>query len=137
MLNQLRERKISKHDQSTTGESEQSLSDQLFAAESQLQTYSNSSLTYDWTLSYRKWCKWDEVENLNEKIQSQKLQYDKSGKEAPFMGHSHDHAEERKIFEMEEKKKVQFCEKHRSLGNYLFEEGNIIKATEQYQLVFF
>jgi hypothetical protein len=43
--------------------------------------------------------------------------------------------QERKMFNMPEEEKIKFCERHRVLGNYLFEEGLLPKAAEQYQTV--
>ena len=52
-----------------------------------------------------------------------------------FMGHCNDHSEERRFFELPESEKLKYCEDHRVLGNYLFSEGMLPKAAEQYQLV--
>lgn len=43
---------------------------------------------------------------------------------------------ERKIFELPEWEKMILCERHRAVGNYLFQEGLYPKAAEQYQLVY-
>ena len=39
------------------------------------------------------------------------------------------------MFNLPEEEKIKFCERHRILGNHLFEEGLLPKAAEQYQTV--
>ena len=39
------------------------------------------------------------------------------------------------MFELPEKEKMAFCERHRLLGNYLYGEGVLPKAAEQYKTV--
>lgn len=41
---------------------------------------------------------------------------------------------ERKIFELPEKEKFIYCERHRKMGNYLVTEGLLPKAAEQFQI---
>jgi tetratricopeptide (TPR) repeat protein len=91
----------------------------------------------EWTASYEKWDRWNTVERLEEasveekeRLQSLRARSDSSS----TFSHMHDHTEERKIFEMPETDKVQYCEAHRAKGNYLFHEGLLPKAAEQYQI---
>eukprot|EP01041_Mallomonas_annulata_P002185 gene2185-4250_t len=51
-----------------------------------------------------------------------------------YMGHHHNHEEEREFFNLPEHDKMKICEDHRLMGNFLFQEGLIPKACEQYQL---
>jgi isopenicillin N synthase-like dioxygenase len=48
---------------------------------------------------------------------------------------AHIFEKERKFFELPELEKLQYCERHRMLGNYLYSEGMLPKAAEQYQMV--
>jgi hypothetical protein len=43
--------------------------------------------------------------------------------------------QERKMFELPEEEKMVFCERHRLLGNFLYAEGVLPKAAEQYKTV--
>jgi hypothetical protein len=43
--------------------------------------------------------------------------------------------QERKMFEQPEADKMAFCERHRLLGNFLYGEGVLPKAAEQYKTV--
>ena len=86
--------------------------------------------------SYEKWDKWNDVETLNQAAEEEQQRIEALKKKAsPAMhSHAHDHSEERKFFEKDEKEKKSFCERHRAKGNYLFHEGLYPKAAEQYQL---
>ena len=53
-----------------------------------------------------------------------------------FMDHHHDHQDEIAIFSLPESEKMKLCENHRVLGNYLYKEGLIPKACENYHLVY-
>ena len=93
----------------------------------------NGTAKVDWTDTYSFWSKWEDTdEALQKKHDSEaKSAMDHS---AAFMGHDHDHAVERKLLEFSEMEKMNFCEKHRLKGNYLFLESFFPKAAEQYQL---
>jgi hypothetical protein len=39
------------------------------------------------------------------------------------------------MFEQPEEDKMAFCERHRLLGNFLYDEGVLPKAAEQYKTV--
>ena len=86
--------------------------------------------------NYRKWDRWNEVETITEEVESETKKMEKLTQRTsqPLHSHVHEHDKEKKIFEMKEKEKSAFCEKHRAKGNYLFQEGLYPKAAEQYQL---
>ena len=88
----------------------------------------------DWTAAYSQWSDWEDTEELNSQKQLYETQMASVAEKPDFMGHYHDHGEERKFFELPEEEKMVFCERHRALGNVLFEEGLLPKATEQYKL---
>ncbi len=46
-----------------------------------------------------------------------------------------DDCQERELFELPEKEKMVLCERHRLRGNFLFGEGVLVKAAEQYKTV--
>ena len=110
------------------------LENKLASAEANLNELSSVKLQDDWSKSYQAWSKWEEVECISEEIESERKKLSNIEIAEPILGHSHDRTEERKIFEMDEDVKIRFCEKHRAMGNYLFEEGNITKAANQYNL---
>lgn len=112
---------------------------QLDSASQKLSPSSSSavdSVSKDWTKAYQNWNEWDHVESLNEKvaIETEKVSTLSKKVDAAMHSHSHDHSEERKIFEMNEVDKKSYCEVHRAKGNYLFHEGLLPKAAEQFQL---
>lgn len=92
----------------------------------------------DWTETYQYWDKYEEEpdhEGNEKKKQEQEERYRSyMAQPGAFMGHDHDHAIERKLFEKSEVEKMAYCENHRRLGNYLFLECIFPKAAEQYQL---
>jgi tetratricopeptide (TPR) repeat protein len=93
--------------------------------------------TEDWTSAYEKWERWNTVEALSDVARSEEdrvSSLERRAKSASTFSHMHDHSEERKIFEMPEEDKMQFCEAHRAKGNYLVHEGLLPKAVEQYQI---
>ncbi len=88
----------------------------------------------DWTKSYSYWSRWEDLEDLNFKKETEAKKVESLGSRPDFMGHYHDHSEERKLFLKPEKEKLQHCENYRCMGNYLFQEGIYPKAAEQYQI---
>jgi tetratricopeptide (TPR) repeat protein len=90
----------------------------------------------DWTRSYAFWSDWEDAEELRHEKDREEERFRKmvAEQQADFLGHSHDHSEERKFFELPEPEKMSYCERHRIQGNYLFKEGVYPKAAEQYQL---
>ena len=90
----------------------------------------------DWTDSYAFWSKWEDTEDSQKpnRTNDDKTRNGTLEHSASFMGHDHDHSEERKLLEYSESEKMNFCERHRLKGNYLFLESLFPKAAEQYQL---
>jgi tetratricopeptide (TPR) repeat protein len=88
----------------------------------------------DWTASYKQWSEFEDVDELKDALDENKGKLDELNSRPSFRDHRHEHGEERKIFELPEHEKVERCERHRHLGNYLFREGVFGKAAEQYQL---
>lgn len=93
-----------------------------------------SSKDADWTKSYTYWSKWEDLEEINDIKAAEEEKLSKLESEGSFAGHTHDHKAERVFFQKPENEKMVFCEKHRVLGNYLFDEGNIPLAIEQYKI---
>ncbi len=95
---------------------------------------------WDWTSSYKEFDKLalDLVDKSGDvdldPISRLKAENDYHGSKDPFMGHYHDHHEERVFFEKPEVEKMAYCERHRVYGNALYQEGMIPKAAEQYKL---
>lgn len=88
----------------------------------------------DWTGTYKYWDGWDDVEELQGEISTEKEKLESMmEKISNPMGHCHSHTEERQMFELPEKEKMGFCERHRSMGNFLYAEGVLPKAAEQYR----
>jgi len=98
------------------------------------QQASKLSPAADWTKSYKKWDSWNKVETFGEEVEENRNAVEGLSKKVSSFSHSHDHSEERKIFELPEQEKLSYCERHRAKGNYLFHEGIYPKAAEQYQL---
>lgn len=90
---------------------------------------------YDWTNTYQYWNKWEDIDELKLQKENEASRLNNFIEENNFMGHCNDHTEERKFFELPENEKLLYCERHRLLGNYLYSEGMLPKAAEQYQLV--
>lgn len=88
----------------------------------------------DWTESYKFWNKWTDTEDIVEKRKTEEQKLEDLMTRPDFMGHYHDHSEERLFFEKSEKEKMNYCERHRHIGNYLYQEGFLPKAAEQYQI---
>lgn len=88
----------------------------------------------DWTAVYRQWDAWTDVEELEEDLEKSREELSSIENRPSFKSHRHEHSEERRIFEMAEHEKIETCEKHRRLGNFLFREGILDKAAEQYQV---
>lgn len=88
----------------------------------------------DWTSIYAQWSSWEDVEELSNLKEKEEARMTEILERPSFMGHYHDHSEERKFFELPESSKMSLCERHRQVGNHLFEEGLLPKAAEQYQL---
>lgn len=88
----------------------------------------------DWTTAYKFWDKWTDVEELKLKREAEVQRLVELADRPDFMGHYHDHSQERGIFEKPEAEKRRLCERHREMGNYLFKEGLIPKAAEQYRI---
>eukprot|EP01038_Epipyxis_sp_PR26KG_P017408 gene17408-24064_t len=90
---------------------------------------------WDWSKSYEQWSGWDDLEELKYQKVKEENKIEELIKSADaFTGHNHDHSMERKFFESPENEKIIICEHNRTLGNYLFHEGMIVKAAEHYQL---
>lgn len=88
-----------------------------------------------WTECYKYWSEWEDVEELRGQVKQEESRLESLVEhEMNPMGHCHSHSEERKMFELPEKEKMEFCERHRLLGNYLYREGIVPKAAEQYKL---
>jgi tetratricopeptide (TPR) repeat protein len=88
----------------------------------------------DWAARYDMWSSWEDIEELNETLDTEKTKLDTLKEGSSFMGHYHDHAEERRIFDLPEPEKVQHCERYRLLGNYLTIQGFYSKALEHFQI---
>lgn len=99
------------------------------------QSHSQSSASpRDWTGTYKYWNDWEDVEELQAEVTSEELRLEALlEKNTNPMGHCHSHTEERRMFEQPEEDKMAFCERHRLLGNYLYSEGVLPKAAEQYK----
>jgi hypothetical protein len=113
------------------------LLDRLQAAEESLKAYENDEVNkVSLQQSYLKWDRWNEVETLHQVTEEENEKVDRLTAKVnhPVHSHVHDHSEERKIFELEEKDKKALCERHRAKGNYLFHEGLLPKAAEQFHL---
>ena len=88
----------------------------------------------DWTEAYKYWDGWADLDDISEKRKTEQSKLEEIMSRPDFMGHYHDHSEERKFFEKAESEKMDFCERHRCIGNYLYTEGMLPKAAEQYQI---
>lgn len=88
----------------------------------------------DWAARYDMWSSWEDIEELNETLDTEKTKLDTLKEGSSFMGHYHDHAEERRIFDLPEDQKIQHCERYRLLGNYLTTQGFYSKALEHFQI---
>jgi tetratricopeptide (TPR) repeat protein len=90
--------------------------------------------TRDWTKNYAYFSKFDDIEELQEKKRNEEEYLQNLMSRPDIFSHNHDHTEERALFHKPEREKLEFCENHRSLGNYLFEEGMFNNAAEQYKI---
>lgn len=98
-------------------------------------SYSSKDKNSDWTKAYGYWSNWEDVEELmEEKNKNEKNLLDQVKNVNSDMGHYHDHSIERTMFAKPENEKYSYCERHRAIGNYLYSEGLIPKAAEQYQI---
>ena len=88
----------------------------------------------DWTDSYSFWSKWEDSEDASGVQNDNAAKENATDASASFMGHDHDHSVERKLLDLSEAERLNFCETHRRKGNYLFLESLFPKAAEQYQL---
>lgn len=88
----------------------------------------------DWTRIYDYCDKWEDLDELKELSlqEKEKMKMLESG--SNLLGHCNDHGIERELFEKSEKEKMQLCERHHMLGNYLFNEGLLPKAAENYHI---
>jgi len=89
---------------------------------------------WDWASSYQRFAAWEDVDDLREKKTSEEARLKTVMERQTNPGHYHDHTEERKLFDLPEEAKMALCERHRLLGNALFEEGCVHKAAESYRL---
>ena len=90
---------------------------------------------YDWTASYRKWESCNLIEEEENKFSS--TAQHTNVEPATFyqhLAHQHDHSIEREFYDRPESDKIFECEKHRRRGNFLFHEGNLDRASEQYKI---
>lgn len=88
----------------------------------------------DWAARYDMWSSWEDIEELHETLDTEKSKLDTLKEGSSFMGHYHDHAEERRIFDLPEDQKIEHCERYRLLGNYLTIQGFYSKALEHFQI---
>mmetsp|Transcript_30549 Transcript_30549/g.43819 ORF Transcript_30549/g.43819 Transcript_30549/m.43819 type:complete len:138 (-) Transcript_30549:781-1194(-) len=93
--------------------------------QSGLQTFDGDTVNKDWAQNYRRWDKWDDVEELQniKADEESKLQSLMRKNVESSLGHYHDHTEERAFYELSENDKFLRCEQYRKIGNYLFSEG--------------
>ena len=70
----------------------------------------------DWAARYSYWSAWEDVDELEETLEIERNKINNLKNADSFMGHNHDHSEERKIFEMNEVDKIKYCEKYRLIG---------------------
>ncbi len=88
----------------------------------------------DWTKSYEAWDEWAKEEELRELQLKEESRRDALLGQQQMLGHVHDHSKERDFFRLPESEKFRTCEEYRSLGNYLFKEGNYALSLEKYQI---
>lgn len=88
----------------------------------------------DWTNVYKKWTDWEDIEELQSSKVIEEDKINQISNKTDCLGHAHDHSKEREFFEQSEEIKLQECEKYRAMGNYLFKEGLLVKAAENYQV---
>lgn len=121
--------------QDETGNVDLRVNDTLDASKS-IENNLNGATRGDWTDTYSYWSKWEDSDVTKKAKDENDAKSNSSMMDhsASFMGHDHDHAVERKLLELSEIEKIEFCEKHRLKGNYLFLESLFPKAAEQYQL---
>ena len=91
-------------------------------------------VVWDWASSYQKFSAWEDVEDLRDLKSSEEARMRTIMERGTNLGHYHDHDEERKVFELPENEKMSICERHRLLGNALYQEGAVHKAAENYKL---
>jgi len=89
---------------------------------------------WDWASSYQRFALWEDLDELRELKTKEESKLRTVMERNTNLGHYHDHSEERKIFELPEREKMAFCERHRLLGNALHQEGCIHAAAENYKL---
>mmetsp|Transcript_30550 Transcript_30550/g.43821 ORF Transcript_30550/g.43821 Transcript_30550/m.43821 type:complete len:329 (-) Transcript_30550:149-1135(-) len=104
--------------------------------QSGLQTFDGDTVNKDWAQNYRRWDKWDDVEELQniKADEESKLQSLMRKNVESSLGHYHDHTEERAFYELSENDKFLRCEQYRKIGNYLFSEGQYETAAEHYRV---
>ena len=110
----------------------QKSNENLFVSKEEMK--SDPLVASDWTKLYKYWSKWEDVEEILEKQQTEEKKIIELSSRPAFQGHLHDHSNERQFFVKPENEKMKYCEDHRYLGNYLYKEGNISDAIEQYKL---
>lgn len=88
----------------------------------------------EWTKSYAKWEKYEDMQELEEEEKKAQRRYESVMTKMDPMGHSHDHGAEKQFFEKSEEDKMKLCEYHRLMGNYLYREGLVTKATDSYKI---
>ncbi len=88
---------------------------------------------WDWSSAYTKWEGYEDLDDLNSAIVSERGVRDKLLEGSHPAQHMHDHSEERRFFERPEKEKLRECERYRALGNGLYGEGLLPKAAHMYK----
>lgn len=94
----------------------------------------NNNEFWDWTESYDKWSSWNKLEVLQEQKQTEEIKLQSLYEKQEAFAHNHDHTIEKQFFTQPEIEKYRACERHFTLGQYLFEEGLYLKAVENFEV---
>jgi tetratricopeptide (TPR) repeat protein len=89
----------------------------------------------DWTKSYKYWSQWEDIEELMKSKVIMEEKMNDSYSNHAYNGHLYDRNEERLFFSKSENEKLNICQYHYKIGQYLIQEGNIISAIEQFTTV--
>lgn len=122
------------------------LSEQIESAKrSQLKFYDNKEATVDsrktrlskqsdWTATYQLYDKFVDVEELEWRKTTELNNLEKlKEQQSNYMGHEHDHASEKALFEKPEIEKISLCEQYSIFGENYFIQGNYIESLQQYK----
>ena len=96
-------------------------------------TSRNESACWDWSSAYTKWEGFEDLDDLNSAITSERDVQNKLLEGSHPAQHMHDHSEERRFFQRPEDEKLRECERYRALGNGLYTEGILPKAAHMYK----